>query len=183
MSLVSEARTKAESVLEQGRQALAGFVGQASTADIKIAGFTVSVDSLTSEAEEALRRYKAGAAGRVGSVVSGLKNDERLAKLVQQAETLVNEIAQDKRVAQVTGKVEGAYDALIDTLLEVVVKPLQDLIAKPAAPAESGVPDLDLSPVVESTDEPIIVPAVAKSTPAKAPAKRAPAKRVAKPLD
>ena len=185
MSLVSEARTKAETAFEQGRQVLAGLVGQASSSDIKIAGFTVSVDTLTTEAEDALRRYRSGAAVRVGSVVNGLKNDERLTKLVEQAESLVNEIVQDKRVAQVAGRVEGAYDKLIDTLLDVVVKPLQDLISKTHPAGTTATPEATATPAATATPTATATPAadVAKPSPAKAPVKRAPVKRAAKPSD
>jgi len=104
---------------------------KATSRDVTVAGKSVSIDALTTDVEELVKRYRSTATERAESIVNELKNDERLSKLVERAESIVNDVKSDKRVSQLAERVESVYDALIDAVQDLVVKPVQDLVVKP----------------------------------------------------
>jgi len=198
MSFVNDVRTRAEGALDQGKQALenaqksaqtrlADAVGtatsvaeKAASRDVTVAGRTVSFDTLVSELEDLVKRYRDSA----DKAVAELKSDDRIEKLVETAESLLNEIRRDKRVTQLVQGAETIYEALYETVQDRVVKPTKGLIAKtPAAkitPAKAPVKvTTPAAPATKApaTKAPVKKASPAKATPAKAAVKKAPAKK------
>jgi len=176
MSIVTEVRTRAEDVLEQGKQALetaqktaqtrfTDAVATVSTVaektasrDVNVAGRTVSIETLVADLEELVKRYR----GSATDLVSDLKNDDRVTGLVE--------------------RVEALYGSLLETVQGYVVKPTKDLIfktpvvpakARPAAKAPATEPAVKLTTAAHASTAPSAVKKPAKTTVRKAPAKKA----------
>jgi hypothetical protein len=186
MSIVTEARNRAEGALETGKQALGSaqksaqarisdavdtvtsVAEQAASRDVTVAGRTISFEALVADLEKLVKTYRDSANDRAESLVSDLKNDERLTKLVDRAEGILRELKTDKRVTQLVGRAETVYDALYETVQDRVVKPTKGLIGKAPVPTKRSAPAAKKATAAK------------KAPAAKAPVAKAPVKAAAK---
>ena len=189
MSITSDIRTYADNAVSQGKQVLDQaqsqlndvtgsaneFVGkltdQAKTNYSEISTkATAAASDLRAQAEKALNLEAIKSA--VEPYLAQAKDYS--ASVTDRATSLFDTVKSDKRVAGVVTTVESVSDAVVETVTERVIKPVQSLTGIGSKPAPAAKP----APAKPAPTATATKPA-AKKAPAKAAAKKAPAKKAA----
>jgi len=178
MSITSDIRSYADTALEQGKQVLDqaqtqlnDVTGQANEFVAKFRGTAKeNVSSFTSKATDTVSDLltQAEKAINIDAIKAAVEPYLAQAKgysttVTDRAEDLYSSVKSDKRVALIVTKAEELTGAVIETVTERVVKPVQSLTGRGNKPAPKAAPK----------------PAVTKAAPAKATAATKPAARKA----
>jgi hypothetical protein len=196
-AVLNSAQRSAQTKLTEAVVAVTGVAEKTATHDVSLGGRSVSFDSLVADLELIVKRYRESATVRTESLVSDIKNDDRVAKLVERAEGVLSELNAEKRLVALVERAESVYDALYETLQGRLVNPAKDLIgksplpmktpvkktmpAKRATPAKKTAAAKKSAPIKKAAPAAPAAPAKAavKAPAKKAPAKKAPAKKAA----
>lgn len=175
MSITSDIRSYADTAVSQGKQVLDqaqaqldhvsgqanDFVGKARDNVSDIADKAVNLDAITTAVEPylaQLKEYSTIVTDKFEGIVAGVRSDKRVSKLVDRAES-------------VTG-------AVVETVNERVLKPVQSLtgIGAKQAPAQvrKPAPKPRPSAAAKPARKPAATKPASKPTARKAPAKRTP---------
>jgi len=179
-SYADNAVEQGKQVLDQAQTQLHDVTAQANGLVGKVTGTAKdNVSGLTAKATDAVHdlRTQAEKAVKVDAIKSAVEPYVAQAKgysstVTDRAEGLFNTVKNDKRVAKLVNTAESVTGIVVETVQERVIKPVQSLTGRGSKPvttaraaAKAATPQPAPTPVVPAT--------AVKATPRKAPAKKA----------
>ncbi|SHG31959.1 hypothetical protein SAMN05443575_2008 [Jatrophihabitans endophyticus] len=180
MSIASDIRAYADNAVTEGRKVLDSTL---STAQAQLGGVTGQANDIVNRANSAVHDLRASAekAVNVDAIKAALEPYVAQAKgyqasVTDRAEAIFAELRKDPRLARAFDVADSVSDAVVETMQERVVKPVQSLTGRGTTTAPAGSP----RPAAKTTPRKTAArkaattrPAAKKTTTRKAAAKRA----------
>jgi uncharacterized protein YjbJ (UPF0337 family) len=202
MSITSDIRAYADTAVSQGKQVLDSTIsgaqaqlndvsGQANDFVGKLTGTAKeNVSGLTAKAGDTVTdlRVQAEKAVNLDAIKAAVEPYLAQAKgythtVTDRAEALLNSVKSDKRVAKLVSTAESFTGAVVGTVQQKLVKPVQSLTGiggKPAVTPSAAAPKPATAPAVKAETKPAPRKTAARKSPAgTSPARKSPARKAA----